>query len=186
MNGPIKQGRARSDWADMAIPKREKPRRGAVAKRLEQLGGTGRFATLAPGPSEEYLQDFTEQYCANNGLECFHIPAIILEICFNPMRKPGGPDEAEDLRDAAEQMKGWQDCWIIDPKHPWHFLPLELKKKTGQLTHRQRDRKQAIRARVPRSPEEIVATIEAWRARLDAVGTCTPRDLIFLQWGDKE
>ncbi len=150
---PLKRGKARPEFAGLALPKFRK------AKRSKP-----RTAKVP----EASIQAQVEAYCPWVHLECFHIPAIMLEKCFGGSGARGA--ELGELLDASEMVKGYPDCSIFDPRFPGHFLPLELKTEIGKLDKYQKRWQKVLGTKVPRSFEEARAMIDAWKADLEKGG----------------
>ncbi len=145
MNGPIKRGKVRPEFAGLALPKYRKPvKRKAKATTPEAV-----------------IQRQVENYCALVHLECFHIPEIMLSVFKWKADRTGG--ELGALRDASEAVGGFPDCLIFDPKRHGEVLVLELKTDIGKMSKNQKRWLRVLGTRVPRSFEAARAEIDAWR-----------------------
>ncbi len=145
MNGPIKRGKVRPEFADFALPKYRK------AKKSKPKAST----------PEAVIQRQVENYCALVHLECFHMPEILLATCFRPRAASGG--ELGALKDAADMVGGLPDCLIFDPKRQGEVLVLELKTDIGKMSTAQKRWLRVLGTKVPRSFDAARAEIDAWR-----------------------
>ncbi len=145
MNGPVKRGKARPEFAGLALPKfRKAPKRKAKASTPEAV-----------------IQRQVENYCALVHLECFHMPEILLATCFRPHAASGG--ELNALRDAADMVGGLPDCLIFDPKRHGECLCGEIKTEIGKMTASQVRWQRVLGSKLWRSFDEARADIDAWR-----------------------
>lgn len=152
MNGPLKRGKPRPEFAGLALPKFAKAKRSKPTKAKTPEAAT---------------QALVEAYCTLVNLACFHIPEIVLATCFRPRGAVGG--ELGVLRDAAAMVGGFPDCAIFCPKHPGYVLTLEVKTEIGKMSKAQVRWKHVLGTKVPRSFEEARAEIDAWRKMLDGL-----------------
>jgi hypothetical protein len=147
VNEPLKRGKVMADFAGLALPKFQKARKAAPK---------------ATKP-EAVLQRQVEAYCALVGLECFHIPEWVLNMAFgwNPNRT--GP-QINAMRNASQDIKGFPDCMIFDPKRQGLVLAGELKTEIGKVSAAQEKWRKVLGTRIWRSFEEAKADIDGWRA----------------------
>ncbi len=145
MNGPLKRGKVRPEFADFALPKfRKAPKRKVKATTPEAV-----------------IQRQVENYCALVHLECFHMPEIMMTSTFKPRGCTGA--ELGALHDASQMVTGLPDCLIFDPKRQGLILPLELKTEIGKMSPAQKRWLRVLGTKVPRSFDAARAEIDAWR-----------------------
>lgn len=155
---------APADKAPREIPRkasRGKPRRNPKDGDLP-LARTIKPKRIAPSASKPENVTFRQvvDYAESLGLWVFHIPEVLLEGAFGGRLMTG--DELLELQAAADEVSGFPDAMIFDPRRHGIHLAIEQKTEIGKVRPNQKNWKAVLGGHVCRTFDESKIVIDNW------------------------